>query len=755
MSCSKNLPEGAVGCTTDQHWELRNDGHAERFFLSACQLREQQHLLDVTVTLGQRNYEAHGIILAAISSVFRQCLEGGEQDEVKLDGVTTAHGWEAILNFAYTGQLEVTLETAEEMLDAAEALGVPRVAQICKAVLIGTESEDRLSPSEEKWEMLRNLEELYKEGVGWDLVLKAEGDTYQVHRLALACGCEFFHAMFTSGMRESQQVDTPLCTRFASTDLGLVISFAYSGVVAGGWDDLFDAAQAALQYQVSGILELCLDFFQRQLCPESSLDVLSFARAYGLHELENSVNDYILRNFVHVSATPKFLDLPVNQLVDFLSSDALYILNELEAFQGAIRWLNADRDGRMDHAEKVLCCIRFPLMSTRELKQVRVVDMMAAPGHLYNLLVESLSRFPPGPSKMEQLPCRVRYPEKVIVISGGDCLTKNMATRSPSKDIWYSHRFVSGIGLVKQIEWRHLGEFPDKPRFQHAVAVKDNMMYILGGKHYYGIRDSMCSVYKFDPLCGTWERLADMTSCRSYFPAVFRDGLLYALGGSSQDAYCLDSTECYDPHTNAWRLCEPLPAALCGHAACVLDGSIYVSGGSDGSCRCLSTLIQYHPGAPSIPRAAMIEERAGHAMETLGGRLYVAGGLRWRDGHGGYADQLACEVYSLGPDVWVAFSPLPQAHVIAASAVLQGELYILGGYSHNTYRDTHLIHCYSPSHNRWVSIGTLPQAYADLRACVLEVPPSLREKQLPLSDTAMLEIPYDSSPSTAPIHQLS
>ncbi|XP_066484211.1 kelch-like protein 33 isoform X2 [Tiliqua scincoides] len=649
MSCSENPQEGAVGHTTEKKWELRNEGHAERFFTAACQLREQHCLVDVTVNLGLRNYKAHSALLAAVSSVF----------------------WQRLL---------------------------------CRE---------------------------------------------QVHRLALACGCEFFHGMFTSGMKESYQTDTPLCTRFTSSDLGLVISFAYSGVLVGGWDDLFEATQAALQYQVSGILELCLDFFQRQLNPESCLDILSFARTYGLHELENMAESFVLRNFPHVSATPKFLDLPVNQLVDFLSSDALYILNELEAFQGAIRWLDTDRAARMDHAEKVLRCIRFPLMSTRELKQVRAVDMMAAPGRFYNLLVESLSSFPPGPSKMEQLPCRVRYPEKVIVISGGDTLANNMATRSPSRDLWFTHRFVNGIGLVKQVEWRTLGELPEGARFRHAVAVKDNVMYIFGGKHYYGIRDTINSVFKFDPLRGSWERLADMTTCRCYFPAVFLDGLFYVLGGSSNDAYCLDTAEIYDPQNNTWRPCEPLPAPLCGHAACVLDGFIYVSGGSDGSCRCHSSLFRYHPGAPPIPLAAMREERAGHAMESLDGRLYVAGGLRWRDGHGGYADQLACEVYSPGLDVWVALSPLPQAHVIAASAVFQGELYILGGYSHDTYRDTHLIHCYNPSHDRWVNVGTLPQAYADLRACILEVPPSLRKKQPSSSALPMMEIPADPSTESA------
>nr|XP_020668368.1 kelch-like protein 33 [Pogona vitticeps] len=743
MSTRDKPPEAEVGDTTEQQWTLRSESHAECFLGAALQLREQHRLVDVTVALGLRSYQAHSPILAAVSSVFRQRMQYREQGAMELHGVTTPRGWEAILNFAYTGELEVTPETAGEILDAAESLGVPRVAEICKMVLIGMQAEDRLSPAEEKWETLRSLEELYKEGIGWDLELKAEGNSFRVHRLALACGCEFFHGMFTSGMKESHQADGPLCTRFTSTDLELVISFAYSGTLVGGWDFLLDTAQAALQYQVSGIWELCLDFFHHQLSPESSLDVLSFARAYGLHDLESTAENFVLRNFAHVTATPKFLDLPVNQLVEFLSSDALYILNELEAFQGAICWLNADPAGRMDRADKVLRCIRFSLMSTRELKQVRAEKMMAAPGHLYNIMVDSLASLPPGPSKMEQLPCRMRYPQKVIVTSGGDTLAKNMATRSPTQDIWFSHRFWNGIGLVKQIEWRRLGQLPEEPRFRHAVAVKDNVMYIFGGKNYYGVRDTMCSVFKFDPLCERWERLADMTSCRSYFQVVFLDGFFYAMGGSSNDVYCLDSVECYEPKTNTWRPCEPLPAPLCGHAACVLDSSIYVCGGSDGSCRCHSTLIRYLPGAPPIPLATMREERAGHAMEVLNGQIYVAGGLRWRDGHGGYADQLACETYNPKLDVWVALSPLPQPHVIAASAVLEGELYILGGYSHDTYRDTHLIHCYNPTHDRWVNVGTLPQAYADLRACVLEVPASLRGKDASPSDTPNLGISAD------------
>ncbi|XP_019334997.2 kelch-like protein 33 [Alligator mississippiensis] len=718
--------------TSEPRRELLNEDHARQFFEVAVELCAQNQLVDVDVISGSRTHHAHAVVLAAVSSFFRERLEQGAVGEVDMSQLATPHGWKAILDFAYSGVVETTSDSVQEVVAAAQVLGVPRVVEICQRRWLSPEKEEeeeeegRRTPSDEQWETLHSIEKLYGDKIGCDLDLEAQGKTFKVHRVALCCGCEFFRAMFTSGMRESVQA-TPLRTLFSVPDLHLLISFAYSGALGGTWDEILDAAQTALQYQASGIFSLCLDLFQHQMTPETSLDVLSFAQAYDLRQLVQTAEDFVLMNFPCVSSTPKFLDLSLDQLLWFLRSDALYILNELEAFEGALRWLNADRAQRLEEAEKVLRSIRFPLMSGRELKQVRAVDFMAKPGRFYDLLVESLASIPPGTSTMERLPCRIRTTEKVLVICGGDSVMANMAMRCPNRELWFSHRFLSGIGLVKQVEWRYLGEFPDGPRFRHAVVVMGNVLYVVGGKQYYGVRDMLTTAFRFDPMQGSWERLADMSCERSYFAAVGAGGLLYAMGGSSANRYCMDSVECYDPAANAWRPSHPLPAALCGQAACVLDGTIYVSGGCDGSCRCLTALLQYHPNHPPTQRAPMQEERAGHVMEALRGQLYVAGGLRWRDGHGGYADQLACEVYSPRLDTWTLLSPLPHAHVVAASVVLQGELYVLGGYSHNTYRDTHLVHCYHPGQDRWMGLGTLPQAYADLRACVLSVPPALRD----------------------------
>uniref|UniRef100_A0A8C5JHM7 BACK domain-containing protein n=1 Tax=Junco hyemalis TaxID=40217 RepID=A0A8C5JHM7_JUNHY len=483
---------------------------------------------------------------------------------------------------------------------------------------------------------------------------------------------------------------------------------------------VLEAAETSLRYQAWGLLTLCLDVFTHGLTPETVPDVLAFAVAYGLDEVVHVAENYILATFPCVVVTPAFLDLPAHLLIRLLRSDGLNVLHELEALEAASRWLMANGDGQEDIAKEILSSVRFALMSSLELKKVPSVTAgVADPKVLRELMVASFT-------PTAQLPCRVRSLQEVLVVCGGDKVKGNLTARKPSRHLWFADRYLSAVGLVKQVEWRALGHFPDGPRFRHAVTVVGNNLYILGGKHYYGVHDTLASVYRYQPMDGSWERLASMTCGRSYFAAVALGNFIYALGGSSGELYCTDTVECYDLANDTWRRCQPLPMALCGHAACALDGELYVSGGCDEAYQCQASLLRYVPGAPVTLLAPMNGHRAGHVMEEAGGQLYVAGGLCQRAGQTGYKDQLTFEVYSPKQNIWVLLSPLPRAHVVGGAAVLGGELLVLGGYSHETYQDTHLIHAYQPGTRRWITRGTLPHAYTDLQACVLTVPSALR-----------------------------
>uniref|UniRef100_A0A4W6EF10 Si:ch211-63p21.8 n=1 Tax=Lates calcarifer TaxID=8187 RepID=A0A4W6EF10_LATCA len=460
---------------------------------------------------------------------------------------------------------------------------------------------------------------------------------------------------------------------------------------------------------------------RQEIEASSCLDIVSFAEAYGMPELLEEANDFILRNFWEVSSTAKFQDLPAEKLLDFLRCDGLCVPSELAVFRAVISWIEADPEERLGQAGLLMAAVRFPLMTFREFREVRAINLrMECFGNKeVELYGSALKEFGFSLPKTEDH-CRVRRPKDALVLVGGDQLNPDMGQRIPSRELWFANSLRSGTGLVKQIEWRRLGEMPDKPKFRHGVAAMDGRLYVFGGCYFYTKDDMMKSVYSYDPVQDSWKRLADMQEFRSNFSVVAHEGCFYAIGGDKKLNTNVDSVEKYNPNTDSWSFVQPLDQALSGYAVSVVDGGIFISGGFNCKYVCLVSMFLYHPERGTTYLADMAHDRAQHCMDALRGHLYVTGGVC--NLRKFYTDQQACEVYNPVTDSWTAFASLPVPHVGAASAVLEEKIYILGGYCQDDYSESGLVHRFDPSTQRWENMGRLPGAVTDIRACLLRLP---------------------------------
>lgn len=184
-----NLPSPALSLEEEEEEEdedsedaadlegLCSEEHPSQFFAEAQRLREQRLLLDEEVSVGGRVYGVHRVILAAVSSLFRERLLSGIGPRPPFSLNVATRAWEAVLTFAYEGVLGPA--PLEDVLIAAETLGAPRVkaAAQWKRERVGSAQDDEQQPSqaEELRKNLRSIELLYKEGIGCDLELEAGG----------------------------------------------------------------------------------------------------------------------------------------------------------------------------------------------------------------------------------------------------------------------------------------------------------------------------------------------------------------------------------------------------------------------------------------------------------------------------------------------------------------------------------------------------------------------------------------------------
>ncbi|XP_066518148.1 kelch-like protein 33 [Hoplias malabaricus] len=713
------------------------DVYPAEVFRALEELRKSSVLTDLTLEVGDGSIlRVHSLVLAAVSPLVRQMLqeqEGGTEMFLPLCPSVSDRGLSAVLRFAYTGTVAgLGNESRDQVQTAALRLRVPRVLELCgeeekrerkRDEGKGEEELRNISAGEQLAVSLRSLRQLWEEGVGCDVELEAEGRAFPAHKVLLSVSSDYFRAMFSSGMRESQQASVSL-RLMGADDLGALLHCCYSGDLALDWDCIFERTSSALQLQFQPALSLCLHFLEQHIDIHSCLDIAAFAEAYMLVDLLEKAEDFVLVHFQEVAATPKFLDLRPEKLLDVLSRDGLCASSELAVFRAVVTWIEAEPEERLPLARELMAGVRFPLMTFREFREVRAVNLQmecSSDGEV-DLYGSALKEFGFGGSN-PKVQNRVRRPKDALVLVGGDQLDNEQ--RLPSRQLWFANSMSSRVGLVKEMEWRILGEMPEQARFRHGVGVLDRKLFVVGGCHYYSQADTMKSAYRYDPLRDSWVRLADMQENRSNFAMVVRGDSLYAIGGDRDISTNLDSVEKYSPDTDTWSFVHPLDQPLSGHAASVWKGEIFISGGFNCKYQCLVSMLLYHPCQGTTYLAEMTQDRALHCMETLAQRFYVAGGVC--NLRKFYTDQLSCESYNTVTDSWTVITALPLSHVGAASAVLEEKVYVLGGYCQEDYSEARLVHRYDPITERWENMGKLAGPVTDVRACLLRLPAHLRQ----------------------------
>lgn len=96
--------------------------------------KECGKLCDVELVVGDSKISAHRSVLAACSPYFYAMFNGelmeSKQREIQLKDVPK-DVFELLINFAYTGNLDVTVENAQSVLSLASQINFPEVREIC------------------------------------------------------------------------------------------------------------------------------------------------------------------------------------------------------------------------------------------------------------------------------------------------------------------------------------------------------------------------------------------------------------------------------------------------------------------------------------------------------------------------------------------------------------------------------------------------------------------------------------------------
>lgn len=234
-----------------------------------------------------------------------------------------------------------------------------------------------------------------------------------------------------------------------------------------------------------------------------------------------------------------------------------------------------------------------------------------------------------------------------------------MSTRS----LFLAASALALAGLLSAAEAPKFEKLPHKVSSLGA-CVSDGYVYVYGGHtgvtHTYSTETTTGKFFRIKLSGGKWEELTSGPAAQG-LALVAHKGKIYRVGGMQprnkpddkvSDTHSLTSFAAYDPSTKKWQDLTDLPEGRSSHDAVVVGDKLYVFGGwkmngkgkeptwhETGLVMDLSKPTKWQTIKQPFSRRAL-------AVESLGGKVYVLGGLTAK------GSELRVDVYDPKTEKW-------------------------------------------------------------------------------------------------------
>ena len=235
--------------------------------------------------------------------------------------------------------------------------------------------------------LLSKCAQFRDEGQFIDVRLKVLEDIFPAHRIILAASSDYFCAMFTAEMKETNQEVIELKDESISPDaLKIVMDSIYTGDLQVNEENVFEVLAAADHLQVTTVVQQCCDFLKREFI-QLRLDLHNYcllstvADRHGLRDLQEAAEKKMASMFVDVCESEEFFsNVGADQLFRLLNRDDLSAPSETFIFKTVMQWIKHKKEERMEAAAKVIGAVRLGLVDIKAvIEELNTEEMQRDP----------------------------------------------------------------------------------------------------------------------------------------------------------------------------------------------------------------------------------------------------------------------------------------------------------------------------------------------------------------------------------------
>lgn len=366
------------------------------------------------------------------------------------------------------------------------------------------------------------------------------------HSVLIACSDYFKKILQNKSFLEGKIQEINLENHQAEIII-LIISYFYGQNIKIGPKNVKKLLEKADYFQIDTLKKICEVRMCKMVSSENCLDFYEFSKIHNLNKLLDIAWDLCMKEATLVVKSRQFLELSVDQLINFLSADDLNIEKEESIFAMIQTWLEYDIEHRKIEIRKIIesGALRLGLLSgpflygdfenyMTKYEDPSWVDSMTKPCIKYILSSDETKSSSVGSNLIDPKLLKPRMycgTVPTLVVVGGINETSRIVKMHALQKI----KRKSG----EKYKWYPLPDITTKHSQAHSylVSVLDNNIYITGGHHSSMITLNTVSMY--NTHLNKWIQVASLNHDRERHAGISLEGELYVAGGlftSSQNA---------------------------------------------------------------------------------------------------------------------------------------------------------------------------------------------------------------------------
>jgi hypothetical protein len=201
-----------------------------------------------------------------------------------------------------------------------------------------------------------------------DIHVFVGNETYPAHRIVLASFSPYLASVLkTNNQQRHEEPKDIRISGVSEQSVKILLNYIYTGELRMEAVIIPDLLKLADKFEVPVVRQKCLNH----------VDVMTDDELVALLQIMKDTNDVescnrimrgISSKFMRVKDCKTFLLLDIDTLCIILTQGALILRSEMDVFRSGLNWLhNVDENERCNYLDRVMGCVRFPLMNQAEL----------------------------------------------------------------------------------------------------------------------------------------------------------------------------------------------------------------------------------------------------------------------------------------------------------------------------------------------------------------------------------------------------